>query len=306
MNNVEKLLNDFGIPYVSEGHGHATEDWVNIHCPFCSGNPNYHLGISRTMTGCHCWRCGSHSIVETLHKVLDLPTPEVRRILAKYRHRSFKARKPGIEPRVSIRPLRFPSPHFPLNDFGKQYLSKRGFDPDYITKEWGVLQTGPVSFLDGISYNHRILIPIYWGGKTVSFQSRDITGKSDKRYLTCPMKREEIHHKNILYGKQDKLKHSNGIIVVEGVTDVWRLGNNAVATFGTSFKGEQVLELAKLNDKFFIVFDNEPQAQEQAHKLMIKLRTLGKKVYVKKVKSDPGNMNQEEANKFVCSIIKKG
>ena len=245
-----------------------------------------------------------HPITEVLHLVLGLPIPEVKRVLAKYRGRPFFRKRSQIEPRVNINPFKLP-PNFPLKAPGRRYLASRGFSPTHVEGEWKISQTGPVSSLDGISYNYRILIPIYWDGKMVSFQSRDITGKSDRKYIACPMRREEIHHKNIIYGKQDKLRRSNGIIVVEGVTDVWRFGTSAAATFGTSFKMEQVLELAKLNDKFFIVFDNEPHAQEQAHKLMIKLKTLGKTVYIKKVVGDPGEMTQTEANKFVRSIIKK-
>jgi hypothetical protein len=301
---MEKLLTDYNIPFITEGHGHTTDGWVNVHCPFCSGAQNFHLGISKKMTGCHCWRCGGHSIISVLNKILNLPEAEVKRILVKYRGGPAAVRKIA-EPKVSIHPFKFPHPYTPLNFYGKQYLRKRNFDPEYIEKEWGLLQTGPVSFLDSISYNHRILIPIFWNDEIVSFQSRDISGKSNRKYLACPMKREEIHHKNILYGKQEYWKKSNGIIVVEGVTDVWRFGFSAAATFETSFKMEQVLELAKHNDKFFIVFDNEPQAQEQAQKLMIKLKALGKKAYVKKIKgNDPGDMDQEAADHFVKSLIK--
>lgn len=297
---IEQLLRDQSIPYVTEGHKHSTAGWVNVHCPFCAGSQDYHLGIHEEGAASHCWRCGSHSTVEALSRVLRLPPSEVKRLLGRYR--TAIGYKTPTEPKVSLFPLRFPQPSFPLNGWGHQYLSKRGFDAERVEQEWGLLQTGPVSFLDGISYNHRILIPIYWDRKIVSFNSRDITGKSDRKYLACPMRRESLHHKNILYGKQERW--GKGIIIVEGPIDVWRLGPSAVATFGTSVKMEQVLQLARHGERFFIVFDNDPQAQDQARALAVKLRTLGKETHIETiVEGDPGDMKQEDANHFVNELI---
>jgi len=137
----------------------------------------------------------------------------------------------------------------------------------------------------------------------VSFQARDITGKSPFRYLACPAKREKIPHKTILYGHQEVWVKYNTIIVVEGVTDVWRLGEIAAATFGIEFKTEQVIQLSKHADNFFILYDNEPRAQQQARKLAVKLSALNKKVEVVTVDTDPGDMKQEDADYFVKQLV---
>src|SRR5690606_7407018 len=97
----------------------------------------------------------------------------------------------------------------------------------------------------------------------VSFQARDITGRSEAKYLACPRERERIHHKHIVYGR-GLPRRSRTLIVVEGPLDVWRLGGRAVATFGIKFTMEQVLTIADLADKFLVLYDAEPQAQEQA------------------------------------------
>ncbi len=59
------------------------------------------------------------------------------------------------------------------------------------------------------------------------------------------------------------------VIVVEGVTDVWRLGKGkAVATFGINFTQRQLNILVKRKfKKIGILFDNGQQAQEQADEL---------------------------------------
>src|SRR5690606_17185726 len=137
------------------------------------------------------------------------------------------------------------------------------------------------------------------------FQTRDITDKSDKRYLACPSRREAISHKHIVYGKEEKWSKHPALIVVESVVDVWKLGTCAVATFGTSFTMEQVLALTKIHDRFFIVYDNEPQAQQQARKLAVKLKTLGKKVFIEIVNTDPGDMKIEDARHFTKILLKE-
>ena len=300
--DIERLLRDFGIPFVVGGeHQHASQGWVNVHCPFCVGPQNYHLGISSEHSGCHCWRCGGHSMTETISKLLAVPISEAQRIMARYGV-VISSRK--AEPRVSIHPLKYPQPYGPLTNRGKRYLAKRRFDPDYLEFEWGLLETGPVSFLDSISYGNRLLIPIHWNGELVSFQTRDITEKSDRKYLACPMKREAISHKTILYGKQEYWPSSEIVIIVEGVTDAWRLGPRAVAVFGIEFKMEQVLQLARTHFKrYYIIFDNEPQAQEQARKLAVKLKALGKRAIIRTVEDDPGNMKQDDADHLVQELL---
>lgn len=299
--NITHLLQDYGIPHMTEGHQHVTEGWVNVHCPFCPGTPNFHLGISPT-GGCHCWRCGGHGLRETLSRLLNVPERQVGGILKRYQVRTARV-KDAPEPRVSIHPFRFPQPYKSITGPYKRYLARRWFNPERIAEEWRLLQTGPVSYLDGISYSHRILIPIYWEGKVVSFQARDITDKADLKYLACPKTREKIHHKDILYMHPDRPDSRTGI-VVEGVTDAWRLGWPAVATFGIEFKMTQVLRLAERFDRLFILFDRETQAQKQARMLAVKLRTLGREVHIEQIlDGDPGSMNQDDADHLVRQLI---
>lgn len=305
--SIKKLLHEYGIPYVAEGHKHSTPSWVNIHCPFCVGSKNYHLGINITQPAVsHCWRCGGHSTASVLSRILNISVEKAKNLIQEYAGPTGTIRKKAEEPRVSILPIKFPQPYFEhLNEAGKKYLEGRGFDPEKLEKKWRLKQTGPVSFLDKIPYGNRIIIPIRWGGELVSFQTRDITGKAEQRYLACPMRREVIHHKHIVYGKEEKWSKHPALIVVEGVVDVWKLGSSAVATFGTSFTMEQVLALAKIHDRFFIVYDNEPQAQQQARKLAVKLKALGKKVFIETVNTDPGDMKIEDARHFIKTLLKE-
>lgn len=298
--DIERLLSDYHIPYVTEGHKHSTQGWVNIHCPFCAGSQDFHLGISNDHGGGHCWRCGGHSSLFILSKVLNLPPSKVKAILQRYQT-NITARRVQ-EAQVTIHPFKYPKPFSKLSAPYKKYLESRGFDADYLEQEWGLLQTGPVSYLDGIPYGHRIIIPIEWDEDVVSFQARDITDRSTLKYLACPKRREKVHLKNILYGKQQAWDSLDSIIIVEGVTDVWRLGRCSAAVFGIEFKMEQVLALRKYDAKFFILFDDEPQAQIKAREFAIKLKALGKRTEIIKIKGDPGSMKQDDADHLVRQL----
>jgi len=298
---LQELYNDWGIPWERNANG-----WLNTRCPFC-GDTGLHLGSAPTSLYFHCWRCGWHPAIETLSQLTHQSPKEVGQILAHY-HLQFGviAKSKQEEPQVSIQPFKFPNPTSPLGAREKHYLSNRGFDPDKIERQWQIFATGPISLLDNINYKQRILIPIHWDLKTVSFQARDITGKSELRYIACPKPREIIHHKNIVYGDQSYWAISRVGIVVEGVTDVWKLGPAACATFGIEYKMEQVLAIANAMDRIFVIFDNEIQAQKQARKLAAQLKGLGKEVFIERITDkDPGCMNQDDADHLVCQLIGK-
>lgn len=299
---VPRLLSDHHIPYVTEGP-HTTEGWVNIHCPFCHGPKNFHLGINTTGGGCHCWRCGAHTLSDTLSATLGIGNGPARALIVKYKGRGVSTRTRAPE-RIVAATLKLPKPNAPLAGRYRRYVAERGFDPEQLEAEWGLRQTGPVSMMDGISYSHRILIPIRWSGRLVSFQTRDITNTSDRKYLACPNARELIPHKTILYGDQAHWTTTDTMIVVEGVTDVWRLGHCAAATFGIEYRLEQMLQMVRHAHRFFIVYDNEPHAQEQARRLAVQLRALAKQaVVVPPPGTDPGAMSQDDADHFVRQLI---
>jgi len=134
----------------------------------------------------------------------------------------------------------------------------------------------------------------------VSFQTRDITGKSDLKYISCPKAREVIQHKHILYGKNWNRKVG---IAVEGVTDVWRLGPAAFAVFGIEFLNQQVRQMAKLFKRVIVLFDDDPQAIRQAAILMEELKFRKVDAAQEIIKGDPGEMSPADADYLVKQHI---
>jgi hypothetical protein len=269
-------------------------------CPFCTGNPGLHLGNNLETGQWYCWRCGWHPTIPTIAKLLGVSASEARKIVRQYHGKSVTSSK---NKKIKLKPHKLPSDCSKMKKRHRKYLEKRGYDPGRIERMWHVLGTGPVSYLDGINYSHRIIAPIYWGNRQVSFQARDITGKHKMRYLACPKHREEILHQNILYGRPDKWKDS--IICVEGITDVWRFGFRAVGVFGIEYSLSQVRWLCKLFNRIFIAFDDDPQAIVQAKKLQADIAFRGKEAIIVPIEGDPGSMPQKQANEILKEIFPK-
>jgi len=301
--SILKLYQNFNIEIASEGHKHARPGWINTECPFCGGNnPGYHLGFNEGNKYFYCWRCGYHKKIDTISKLLNLPYSEARKLLNEYEVDNAPSEERKISPPIQLKAFRFPSYSLAMKNNHRQYLEHRGFDPEYIEKEWGVMGTGPVSRLDGISYKYRLLVPITWDKKIVSFQTRDITNRQSLRYITCPKDREKIFHKHIIYGQQEKWDEVG--VCVEGVFDVWRLGTPAFATFGIEYTFEQMRLISKLFRKVFIIFDPEPQAQKKANELKIELQFRGLKCESILLDCDPGDLKQNEADYIVKNLMK--
>lgn len=301
--DIVQLYQDYSIIFATEGHKHCRPGWVNTECPFCTGNPGLHLGYKISENRFVCWRCGGHSIDFTVSKLLNISLNEAKEIVSNYggitivKEKALKIRKLAFK---------FPSNIGDLSPAHMRYLERRGFDPIKLEREWGLFGTGPISNLEVnkkiISYKHRIIIPFEWDDQIVSFDSRDITGKTDVRYLACPIERELIEHKKILYGKQKKWKETG--ICVEGPTDVWRFGEFSFAVSGIKYTPWQLRTIARRFKRVFVCFDDDPQAIEQANKLVAELKFRGVNSFKVNIEGDPGSMSQSEANYLVKQLIK--
>lgn len=305
--NIEQIYIDYTVDYKTEGHKHCRPGWVNTPCPWCSspeGHEGYHMGYNLHGNFFTCWRCGFKPTFPTLLKLTHLNEYELAKVIKEYG--GFVARvKPIIKP-VGEQPFLMPSNCYPMTKNHKRYLQGRNFDPNVIEEKWKVLGSGPSSILKHnkkiINYSHRIIIPYFWDDDQVSYSARDITEVHSVKYIACPIEREKVSHKNILYGDQ-KAWGDTGICV-EGPTDVWRFGDQSFATSGIKFTPKQVRLMASLFKRIFVCFDGgEPQALAQANALVAELRFRGKEAHRVDIVGDPGNMDPIVAKKFVNKLL---
>lgn len=295
MTTILDVYRAHGVDYVTEG-GKVTEGWAGSRCPHCRSS-DYNLGVHLASTRFSCWRCGAHGAVETIALLCGVDRGEALRLWRSVSPGGGSMRRDAeVQRRIAIYPYRRPPCLPALMPQHRRYLEGRGFDPDLIIAEWGVSATGPVSRLDGVDYRHRLLVPIAWEGREVSFQARDHTGRSDRKYMACPSERERVHHKDIIYCHPRALERRR-ILLVEGVTDVWRLGDCAAAVFGIAYRREQVAVLARLFDRVTTVFDGgEEQARRQARHLRMQLTMAGVETEDWPLaEGDPGSMSDADA-----------
>jgi len=304
--NITKLFNDFSIQFVTEGHKHARRGWVQTECPFCTGNPGYHLGYNLAGGYFNCWRCGWKPFLKTLARLLNTSINEARFIARQYALKGKALRQVYYEQAPEKREGRewakLPPNVCSLLPSHVKYLESRGLDVEELKELWKIRSVGPVG-----PFKHRVLIPLFWDNRLVSYQARDVTGKQSIRYKACPKEWEAIHHKHLVYGLWEALRHGmRKVIITEGPIDVWKLGIGGVCTFGISFTQQQAMLLARNLDKAFIAFDNEKQAWRSAKKLAAELGFYGVECEVIRIPeefNDIGEMPLFEARKFKAKFL---
>ncbi len=274
-----ELLDHLSIRY-STTSGHGREGWLQIDCPFCgSGTGKWHMGINEAAGYTNCWRCGYHSIVESLcaagnrevSEILGLLTNLKRVIPKTAEKKTGKLIKPkNIEDMTSAH---------------RRYLKGRDYDPDTIANLWGVQGIGIASRL-----SWRLWIPITYQHEVVSWTTRTI-GQNKSRYISADVGEEAINHKHLLYGED--MAHL-AIIIVEGPTDAWRIGPGAVALFGLIWSAEQVQRMKQYPVRV-VCFDNEHLGRKAARKLSNVLNVFpGETWEVTLSGADPGTSSKEE------------
>ena len=243
------LLKQYHIPSAPEGHHHCREGWIQIDCPFCAKDSHkWHMGYSLEDRFVNCWRCGSHPLLNTLLE-LGIPSKEA------YLFTKEKIIKP-LKKRIITSKLKIPKGVGELLPAHKHYLKERGFHWKRLQKIWHIQGIGIASNL-----SWRIFIPIYSQDKMVSWTTRSISNSEHiTRYISAPLEEESIPHKSLLYG-EEYAQHN--IIIVEGPTDVWRIGPGAAATLGLNYTQAQINRMLKYSIRA-ICFDNQLVAQNKA------------------------------------------
>lgn len=275
---IQEILDENGIAYSSTGK-HSRDGWIQLeHCPFCDSD-RYHLGWNLALNYANCWKCGGHSGHYVL-KSIGIPAKQAKELLREIDH--FETKKP----KANRTGLKEPHGRKGLLRLHKEYLRKRGFDPNALQRIWSIEGIGLASRL-----SWRIYIPITLDGVRVSWTTRAIGSRVEQRYISASPAEEAIDHKSCIYGA-DFCYHS--IVLVEGPTDAWAIGPGAGALFGTAFSVAQVRMAARFPHRY-VCFDNERTAQERARELAGQLACFpGTTENIVLDADDPGSASEKE------------
>jgi hypothetical protein len=277
--NIRDFLRQRNVPLKEHGeHQHATAGWINVDCPSCSPRSGrYRLGINLSYLYASCWSCGPKKLLDVLVDITGMSRKEMagnfgqldRTVSRREEHRGTLKMPKGVGPMLPA--------HL-------KYLRRRYFSPDELSRVWGVQGIGKDAALPW-----RLFIPIHFRGEVVSWTTRSLSDQHERRYWSAAPDQEAIPHKRVLYGV-DYVRHT--AIVVEGPTDVWRIGPGAVCTFGTSFTQSQLALLSGLV-RVVVCFDTEPAAQRQAQRLASTIAPSVSEVFLVTLPAaDPGSASE--------------
>lgn len=213
------------IEYWTEGNN-VTQGWVNIQCPFCHDSSN-HFGVSPSdFFNCHI--CGETGHVTKLIREIDKCSWAMAERIKSLFQTDYEYSEKKFDPPSKIK---LPGT-VDIPKKARNYLKKRRFDPGHISNKYG-LRYGGISG----RWKFRLIIPFYLDRKLVTFSSRDVTGKQTPKYLHLSKKESIVDPANTLYNIDSV---TDRMILVEGVTDVWRGGDGFVGINGKFLTDRQL------------------------------------------------------------------
>jgi len=289
MLHFTRLCQEQNIPFIESGHHHCAEGWIQVNCPFCTdGTHGWHLGFSLVKGNMNCWRCGSHSVYDFIK--IKLPGKSVKQILRQYDDPMFIPEKKIQKPRRKKAII--PPQVEPMIGIHRNYLLKKNFNPALLQDEWNLHGTKGFSK----EWSWRIIAEIKnRAGDVTGYAGRALNDSTKPRWKFSRAEEMSDDPKQMLYGIE---KVQDRVLIVEGVSDVWRMGAGAVATFGINWKVEQASILRNFSHRF-IMYDNEYQAQWNAKALANWLAPFpGETEIISGLKTDPGDLSQNEADKI--------
>lgn len=301
MSEIIEFLDNQGIEYWTEGKN-VSKGKIAIQCPFCDDTSN-HCNISLYNLEVKCWRCGKHTLQKLIAEVADYSRTEAN-IETKLLQKSLRDSGGGWTGVTPIKKKEASSAltkavHLPpeaSNHFPKmhiEYLEGRGFTrPRSYIKKYKLLSC----YTTG-RYKFRIIIPIILNGQIVSFTSKDVTDQQEPPYLNASVQESLINPKWTIYNYDTIIKGSDAILV-EGVIDVWKLGDGAISILGVEHHEQQIVALMKKTiGTLFILFDNDPPGRKAARSLGRIMAPIVKDVellFLKDV-NDPGALTLSQA-----------
>jgi len=284
-------------------------EYYRVNCPFCNDTRkrlwiNHRWGLKDPVTGSlnlHLCICFNENCVATIKERRSWLYAEV---MADVGDGSLDVVLPSFKTRPA-EPVKAELPgdlvtldHLPADHPACQYLRDRAFDPALLGQRLGVGYC-PVANWNVQMATGRIIIPIMMDGQLRGWQSRYIGDPPNKfvpKYYTMPgMRKTEL-----LYNIDPARKYPY-VVLVEGVTDVWKVGPVSVALFGKTLSATQELLISSIWNKGTVYVMLDSDAADDGRKIVERLRgRVGKCVLVELPDDrDPGDLSQEELRRQI-------
>jgi len=301
--NWTDFLNDNNVHIAGIGERHYRDGWIAIECPFCSGrSKGHHLGIS-DKGGISCFRCGKHSAYELIAAVSGCDESEAWTVYKQYSDVLFE-RAPIRQFVTTPKSTKMNLPgELEMPDQHRLYLENRGYPDDKDVTPYQLADRYNLRFtVDDPDYPNRIIIPVTYNNRVVSFTSRDVTN-NPLRYKTATKDNELRDIKHCVFGLD--LVVGDTAIIVEGPFDCMSLGADvSCAVMGIKYTDEQVKLIGRRFTSVYILFDpSEQQAREQARNLSKALSAYcSASIVTLDTDKDAGDFTLAETNEVRTSL----
>jgi len=288
--DIRGYLDWIGTPYWEAGPNVA-HGWIGIQCLSCDDGHN-HLGIALDRKNYSCWKCKARgNLVDLICELEDCNLREARERIEEFQGDFTEAQeRPRLEDEGQDILPKSASKKFPTGHLS--FIRKRRYDPDVLIPEWDLFSGGMLGRWKG-----RIIVPVKLDGRIVTWIGMAASASRSPKYLAAPVEQSIIPASETIYGG-DYVR--DVAVVVEGVTDTWRIGKGAVATLGmgAAAMDAKLARLANLPaSRYFIIFDAEDDAQMNAERLGRELKVCGKEVEIIELDAgDPDDLSDDEAN----------
>lgn len=258
--NIESTLNRFGISYKSNDSAKVT----NINCPWCVGQTRglsdyrFLCGIFNPKGNFHCLRCGRTGSFKYLLKEVAGITDEEYNELFDVQIDDDESVSDIIKSKFQYKKPKFNKKE--LSDIPGQLITQEIVNESTLLSRFmkdrnlsiDTLITNECRLCGYVgNYANRLILPIFYNNKIVSFQARDLTGKSSKKYDN-PV----VSISDYLY--ETRFDDKSHVYIVEGIFDAWRMVHNTVAVFGKSLTKTQKRLLRDLDvEKYIFCLDSD-------------------------------------------------
>lgn len=295
--DITSYLRTKGISVSTEGKN-VSPGWIGIKCLWCDDTSN-HLGINLSSKTIKCWKCKVKGPATRIIQKLDYcGSDEAEHIAENFFEHYIPEKKEewicSIKPEEVLPKVVVEEP-LPIH---LDYLRKRNFDPSELIRKYQIKFTHHLGRL-----KFRVIIPIIMDRRVVGFTARDVTDRAELRYISSDRDKYLVNPDSVFYNI-DSVYHT--AFVVEGATDVWRLGEGACSTLGTEFNDYHIRALLDKNiQRAFVIFDAERQAIKLAEKMGAMLSAAIPYVEVIILKEgDPAKLSPQEALRMKEELLK--
>lgn len=301
--DTKSLFDALDIEYYTKGKN-VTKGWINIQCPFCMDGSN-HLGINLKSNLFSCWACNEKgSVLKLIKKIKEISHYQAKVLASNYvtdnitYNTDEKYDSEDVLGDQDNKKLVYPTGIVSeMPEVHRKYLISRNFKSYKLTKKYDLkftFNTGNLRF--------RIIAPIYNNHIAVSWIAADVIRENSDvpPYIKCSLENSIISANECLYNI-DSVKTT--AIIVEGITDVWRIGDGSVATMTKSINDSQINQLITYHvNSVFVMFDSDAfdKAQESAKKLSAFFKTE----IIQLDKGDPADLSNDEVLDIRKNIFK--